>query len=453
MKKILCLLLLNFLISSVTALTIESKAVNEVIVPELNHPAKFILTITGAEEGSYNIYTLTGVKIVPASSFYLKPGKNEIEIYVYPTENLKERGYYSFSYNIRKSTGENFEDSLSVKISDLEDAIIISSDSNDPSQKNISFYVQNLENTKFDGLKARFSSIFFNFSKKFDLKPYEKLEFSVPVDRDKIKKISAGVYIVKAEFETLKGNKTIEGKIYLGEKKGIETREDVSGFLIRTKTITKINIGNIPVDVNVKIDKNIFTRLFTSFNHEPNFVDRHGFVVTYTWNKKMNPADIFIVKAKTNYIFPLLILVAAILIIIGFKRYIQTKVEVKKSVSPVKTKTGHFALRVNLTVKARKRVENLSLIDKIPAIVKVYEKFGASKPSSIDTKNRRIQWDIGDLNPGEERVFSYIIYSKLGIVGKFTLPEALAVFEIDGEIHEVESNSVFFLSEQVKGEE
>ena len=52
---------------------------------------------------------------------------------------------------------------------------------------------------------------------------------------------------------------------------------------------------------------------------------------------------------------------------------------------------------------------------------------------------------------GEERVFNYLIYSKVGIVGKFSLPEAIAVFEKNNEIHEVKSNKVFFMSEQIKG--
>ena len=97
---------------------------------------------------------------------------------------------------------------------------------------------------------------------------------------------------------------------------------------------------------------------------------------------------------------------------------------------------------------AKQKVENVSLIDKIPAVVKVHENFETNKPDKIDTKNRRLQWNIGDLNPGEERVFNYIVYSKVGVVGKFSLPEALVVFEKDNEIHEVDSNKVFFLSEQ-----
>ena len=52
------------------------------------------------------------------------------------------------------------------------------------------------------------------------------------------------------------------------------------------------------------------------------------------------------------------------------------------------------------------------------------------------------------MNSGEERVYSYMVYSTVGVVGKFALPPALAVFEKLGKIHEVDSNSVYFLAEQ-----
>jgi len=121
-------------------------------------------------------------------------------------------------------------------------------------------------------------------------------------------------------------------------------------------------------------------------------------------------------------------------------------------VSPVKTKKG-IALKVRINVKARKNVARASVIDRIPSIVKVYNKFGLIKPSAYDVKNRRLEWDLGNLNAGEERIFDYIIFSKVGVVGKFSLPPANAIFEINGDVHEAESNEVFFLSEQISREE
>ncbi len=453
MKKLLLILLMVFLIGSVSALTIKETAINDVIVLDFNQPAKLTLTITGAEPGSYNLYTLTEVKLMPPNSFNLGYGTNEVDVYVYPTDQVGAIGFYSFTYNLKKLDGENFQDTMTVKIVDLEDAIEINSDSNDPDADKISFYVRNNENAKLRDLKAKFSSIFFNIEKEFDLEPYEKLEIEVDVDKEEMKKIEAGSYIIEAEFETDKGLKLVKGKIYLGVKKGIETAEDSSGILIHTHSMTKINVGNVLEIVDVEIKKNFITRLFTSFNHEPDIVDRNRLTVTYIWHKQLNPAEVFVVKAKTNYIFPLLILIFAGLLILGFKRYMETNIDIKKSVTYVRTKGKHFALKVHLLVKAKKSVGNVSLIDKIPAIVKVYEKFGLVKPSKIDAKNRRIQWDIGDLNAGEVRIFSYIIYSKVGIVGKFSLPEALAVFEKEDKIHEIKSNKVFFLSEQTSKDE
>ena len=176
-------------------------------------------------------------------------------------------------------------------------------------------------------------------------------------------------------------------------------------------------------------------------------------IIKYTWVKeRLNPAEAYIIKAKTNYVLPFLIIIAAVLALLGFKRFSETKVEVKKSVSHVRTKNNQFALKIQLSVKAKKDIENVTLIDRVPAMVKIYNKFGIVKPDKIDAASRRLHWNIGDLNAGEERLFNYIVYSKVGIVGKFILPNALAVFEKEGKIHETDSNKVFFMSDQVKGD-
>ena len=449
MKKATLFLLAILLISTTSALTISENAINDVIIYEYNQPAKFEFSITDAEPGSYNLYTLTDVSLLPRDSFQLKEGTNKLEVFVYPTESLTTRNYYTFAYFIKHPDGENQQESLTVKIVDLEDALLINSDSNDPKSDKITFYVKNLENANLKEIKAKFSSVFFeDFEYVFSLEPYEKKEFTIPLDKEETKTISAGSYIINAEFETDKGIVEMDGKIYLGEKKGIETEEDSSGFFIRTTEITKTNIGNVEDTVLTKIKRNILTRLFTTFNTEPDVVDRKDFVISYSWAKTLKPAEEFTIKARTNYIFPFLILILLILIVLGIKKYVRTIVEVKKTVTHVRTKGGEFALKVKLFVKSRREVENLSLIDKVPQIVKVYEKFGTVRPDVIDAKNRKLKWHLGNLAAGEERAFSYMVYSKVGIVGKFSLPSAKAVFEKNTQVYEVESNKVFFLSAQ-----
>jgi len=61
---------------------------------------------------------------------------------------------------------------------------------------------------------------------------------------------------------------------------------------------------------------------------------------------------------------------------------------------------------------------------------------------------KKIKWKYEKLEPGEVRLLSYIIYSKVGVLGKFALPQTIAIFEHDGEIKETKSNRAFFVSEQ-----
>ncbi len=450
MKKIIFALLTILLVASVSALTVKEDTIRNTIVSEFNQPAEFDLIITGAESGSYNVYTLTDVKINP-STFQLKESTNKITIYVYPTENFDTKGFYTFTYTI-KSNKETYQDKLTIKSIGLKDAIEISSDTIDPEDNEIKFYIENKENIKLENINVKFSSDLFKQQETISLKPYEKKYITANLTTEQINKIKAGNYILDATFETDKQPVETKGKIYIGEKKGILTQKDSAGLLINTNTITKTNTGNVPQTISINLNKDIISRLFTNFNHEPTSITRQGFSIKYTWKEKLDPSQNFSVKAKTNYFFPVLIILLAGIVILGFRRYTQTKIDVKKSVSHVKTKGGEFALKVNLNIKAKTRLENVSIIDKIPPIVKVYKKYETTKPDKIDTKNRRLQWNIGDLEVGEERSLNYIVYSKVGVVGRFSLPEALCVFEKEGEIHETESNKVFFLSEQTKKE-
>lgn len=455
MKKVmissLFLVLLVSVLSFASALTMSATPVNDVIIKEFAQPAKFTVTLSGVEEGDYQFYTLNDFSLSPKGFFHLGPGTTAINVDVYPTENLDAKGYYSFTYNIKKYDGASFEDQMTIKLVNLVNTLEIGSDTIDPNSTVVSFYVQNKENAQLTNVKAKFSSVFFKDSEQtFNLAPLGKAVISIPVSLDDMKKIKAGVYVITGEFQTATGTKTLEGKLYLGEKKGIRTEETTSGFLVYNDMLTKTNTGNVPQEVTIQISKDVITRLFTSFNVVPNSVERHGLFVKYTWVQTIGPTEALSVNTKTNYVFPVFIILFAALIIFAFNRYAKTKIDVVKSVSTVRAKGGEFALRVSIRVKARRNVENVSIIDRFPSLVSLYESFGVVKPSKVDVPNRRLHWEIGGMQAGEERIVSYIVFSKIGVVGKFSLPPALSVFEKDGTIHEVESNSVFFLAEQVR---
>jgi hypothetical protein len=141
-----------------------------------------------------------------------------------------------------------------------------------------------------------------------------------------------------------------------------------------------------------------------------------------------------------------------ILIVALTKYYSRTDLILRKKVSFVKAKGGEFALKVSIIVHSKKHVERVNVIDRLPSLVKIYEKFGGEKPTRVNEKGKRIEWDLDKLDAGETRMLSYIIYSKIGVVGKFALPEATSIYEHEGKIHESSSNKIFFIAEQRKGE-
>ena len=122
----------------------------------------------------------------------------------------------------------------------------------------------------------------------------------------------------------------------------------------------------------------------------------------------------------------------------------------RKKVSFIKTKGGEFALKISIVVKAKRFIERIKITDRLPHIVELYDKFGAVKPDVVDRKNKRLEWNIEAMNESESRIFSYIIFSKIGVVGTFELPNAYAVYEREGELKEVFSNKSYYVNEPKK---
>jgi hypothetical protein len=198
---------------------------------------------------------------------------------------------------------------------------------------------------------------------------------------------------------------------------------------------------------DVVIKKNIISRLFSTYNLEPYKVERKGLSVYYYWQKELKPGESYKIELTTNWLIPLLIIAAAFILAFFINVYKRSHVIVRKRVTFVRAKGGQFGLRVSLHVRGRAFVERVKVYDRIPAIAKLYERFGAIQPSRFDEATKRLEWNLGNLDRGEERVLSYIIYSKVGVVGKFELPKAAAVYEKDNRIFESESNRSYFITE------
>ena len=441
-------------LASAINLKIEGKSSNEVMIANIDEPATFDIEITNLGlDDSLQFYNLLGFNMAPKGTVNIKSGETQrIKVLIYPRPDLNFKGFYTFKYFIRGKDSSEITQKITVKIMDLEEIFEVGSEELNPPSNSMRVYIKNKVNFNFEEAVATFSSPFFEFDEKFSLAPYEKKTFDVKLNKEDFKKLMAGFYTLKAEITVDNKNVDVEGVIKFAEKDIVTTTKKDYGLIISTKIIEKKNEGNTIAKSETAIKKNIISRLFTNFSPEPNIVERDGFSVYYTWNNEINPGETLKITTKTNWLFPFLTILFIIAIVMLAKLYSKTNLVLRKKVSFVRAKGGEFALKVSIIVDSKKYIERISVVDRIPQLVKIYERFGGEKPARIDEKNKKIEWNFEKLEAGEIRVLSYIIYSKVGVLGKFALPSAKAIYEREGEVQEAESNRAFFISEQ-RGEE
>jgi len=425
--------------------TVKEEAVSSMAILELNMPAIYNLDITnnGASD-TFQIYTLVGLDLEPKEKFYISQGDTErIVVKIYP-KNIAP--YYNFEYKIKGEKMGIQKEGLVMNAVGLKDVFSIKAEEISPDSENIIIHFENKGGQSFDAVDLSLSSTFFEESYSFSVGPFEEKNLTIELDKDKIKEITAGNYIIESKIQVENISATQDSSlITFNEKAGIETTTSSEGFFIARYESEKTNEGNVPTEVSIVISKNILSIPFTVFNVDYNKREINKFTVTYTFKKEINPTESLKVISRTHWWILILIIIA--IVVISLQIYNSQKLIIRKRVSFVKTKGGEFALKVTLILKARGFVENIRLIDKIPYMVKLFERYGAVQPDRIDETNRRLEWNISGLRRGEERIFTYIIYSKIGVVGKFELPEAEAIYEAEGKPKETSSNRAFYINE------
>lgn len=450
-KSLLCLLIIALILVPAASAVIEvteKEDKGSVIIAELNNPAVFNFKINNLDgRDSFEIYSLLGISMSPKGTFELTSGTNDLEVRVYPNEDVRKiEGFFSFEYQIRSSKGEIFKDDLRIRIVPLKSALSLEPEPLAQGADEAVIKIRNKENTNLDDVKVHLTSAFFDAEKSVSLGPYEEQEIRVGIDKEKARKLVAGPYVVSAAVEYEKVQTKIEGILKYLEKEGTSVTQKTEGWIIRKTTITKTNEGNTNVKASIDARRDVVSRLVTVYSAEPAKLERRGLFVYYTWEKELGPTESFGVSITTNYTFPFILIVLIVLVVLFAKAYSRTGLTVSKRVSFVKTKGGEFALKVRLYVNARKNVDKIQIIDSLPGLTKLYEKFG-TQPNRIDASTRRLFWNIDRLAAGEERVFSYIIYSKVAVTGRFELPAATAVYNLDGKTQETWSNRTFFVAE------
>jgi len=455
---IACLVLIS-VISTVLAVDVPKLNVTAIdkgstVISEFNDTASYELKIEnlGATD-TFEIYSYVGFEMFPKEKFQINEGNSTLNVKVNPLQRTRNdyKGYINFAYQLIGEKTGTYQDTLLIKIVPFKEAIELSANIK-PTDTRVELTVKNLEEVSIKDVSVRFTSQFFDKTETLSLSPLEKKTVYLNIDKSKTAKLKSGAYIVTGTA-TVNGKKVeISGMMNYLENESISTTEKSSGFIIISNEVTKNNIGNTPIVATIRMKRNAISRLFTTFSTPPNSIERSGLSVNYVWQKSLNPSESLFVKARTNYTIPFVIIILIIVIALLARMYSLTSLSVAKRVSFVRTRGGEFALKVTINVKARKSVENVRLHDRIPPMSKLYENF-VKAPDNINHATNSLSWNIGSLNAGEERVFSYIIYNqKLKIVGRYELPRAVATFTLAGKPKSINSNRAFFLAETARGD-
>jgi hypothetical protein len=448
MKKIGLFILALLILPFVLAINVEvtEKTDNLMIIGDNQPINATILIKNNGESSTFNIYNLVGFNMEVLPFKINKDKQKEVSMIITPREKMTMRGIYALEYFIRDQEGSEVSEIIKLRILEPKDAFEVGAEDINLDQEKLTIYIKNKEDYDFGKISVKFSSELFGFEKEITIGPNGKENFELELDKEDIKKLVAGFYTIKTEVTTLGQTGIVEGKVRFVEKNSVETTNEETGLIIQTQTIEKINNGNTIVKPEVVVNKNIFTRFFTVTEPKADLIERDGLLVKYSWIQEIKPSQTAKITITTNWLFPIILLILLVLITYLIIRFNRTDVLVRKKVNYVKTKGGEFALRVTIFVKAQNYIERLNLIEKIPCLVKVYPRFGGEQPIRVDEEKRRIDWRFEKMEAGEVRKITYVIYSKVGVLGRFVLPKAKAVYEKNGVIKEVRSNKSFFAS-------
>ncbi len=431
------------------ALLVDIEPIDDVIIAGIESNATYTFTVTNTDvTDTFQIYSLIEPYFEPGGFFTIENNETVVlDVIVTPVpQTVQEyRGAYQFQYEIKGEDLGFYVGRMDFTIYDIEDAFEVTALSITPTSSEAIIVIDNVVGFTFEDVTFEVDSPFFSTTITESFAKNESKQFRVPVTKPS--GVSAGEYAVGVGIGAQEASgELLESITYLAET-GLSESSASSGMIIRRGTISMTNEGNVDEIATISMSKNILTRLFTVFSEQPARVDKSGLFVYYEWEQVIAPGETYSVTATTNYTLPFLLALFVVILIYIIWRMNAQIVTIQKRVTYVKTRGGELALRVRLKVKARKKVTDAVLTDRLPSIAKLYEGF-ARKPDHINHSARTISWNMHTLDAGEERVFTYIMYSKISIVGRLALPLAHVTYKRNGKAGKGESNATSFLQEQ-----
>ena len=167
------------------------------------------------------------------------------------------------------------------------------------------------------------------------------------------------------------------------------------------------------------------------------------------WEVKLNKDGVMNVYTIENY-RPIVVIIGLAIAAIVLYFLFRSPIVVRKGIANVGMSEGGVSeAKVVVRIKNRSanQINNIEVVDHLPHIAHVEKELsiGSMQPHAVLKHPKRglmIKWNIETLEPGDERVLSYRMKSRLSILGEFNLPAANARAKVGDRVIISNSNRV-----------
>lgn len=217
---------------------------------------------------------------------------------------------------------------------------------------------------------------------------------------------------------------------------------------LRIRKGLKINSNNPNYNGAVRIETNSF-RILLSRTFPRADVEKEKDKVYFAWRVVLDKNNSMTVYVTENY-RPIVVILALAIVAIILYFVFRSPIVVRKSIANVTMSEGGISdAKVVVRIKNRSgtQLSNIEVIDNAPHIAHVEKELtiGSMQPHAILQHPKRgviIKWTLEILEPGDERVLSYKMKSRLPILGELNLPAATARCSVGNKVVISNSNRV-----------
>jgi len=308
----------------------------------------------------------------------------------------------------------------------------------------------NNHNIQLDNLKVTLESDFFSESEEFNLMPYETKNFDFILDFEG--SIEEGTYPIytKVSYENEPAF-SVQDEMLLGYFPDVsEIKTPETGFLIKSKEIIKKNEGNV-ISHETHIEQvSIIEKIFTTTNPKPDSIIKEDGEYILTWSFDLQPNEVKSIYIETSYRTFTLVLIILIILIWILISLFKKDISIQKKVITIKQGKEGSSIKMQLILKnhSNSTFKNVRILDSVINVVERPSEFGTLHPDKImkGAKGYKLLWNIQELKPKEERIFSYKAKSKIYVIGKLIIPRAVLRYKKKNLTRVIKSNKINLFS-------